>query len=539
MCVSGQFPRPVVPATASEALAMAEAGLAWLASADATGLAAAGQAQCLRALERAESLHTAARAAVLTAFTAGQGFEDDGQGSPRTWLKWQTRITGAAAAGAVGWMRRLAAHPAVRDALAAAGISASWARQICDWTDLLAEDVRGDADVILLAAAAAGAELAGLARLAEEIRARTAHPDRDQDGDGFDDRAVRLATTFRGAGRLDGDLTPQCAVALRAVLDALGKRAGPQDTRTKRQRDHDALEEACRRLIAAGGLPDRAGQPTQILLHMSLADLLREDGADRETGAAAPTWPGRAAAGPGASCDAAIVPLVTGRIDSGVLDRLAAALLRSTAGIVPGSAVPGPAAGPPSAAAETRQDRTIARDRSVAGGRSASDTGPQGGDIGAQGGDAARRERTNRAIRDLITGHAVALLSGPGGLAAAARTGLGESLVTSTSLPLDVGAVTDTIPVHLRRAVTARDGQCRFPGCDQPPAACQPHHLIPRAEGGTTSLANLLLLCSFHHLIAIHRWNWAITLHPDGRVTAVSPDGSRILHGPGPPAWAA
>ncbi|MGO9294322.1 MAG: hypothetical protein ACLP52_10695, partial [Streptosporangiaceae bacterium] len=248
MCVSGQFPRPAVPATASEALAMAEAGLAWLASADATGLTVAGQAQCLRALERAESLHTAARVSVLTAFTAGQGFEEDGQGSARTWLKWQTRITGAAAAGAVGWMRRLAAHPAVRDALAAAGISASWAREICDWTDLLAEDIRGDADVILLAAAAAGADLADLARLAEEIRTRTAHPDRDQDSDGFGDRAVRLATTFRGAGRLDGDLTPQCAVALRAVLDALGKRAGPEDTRTRRQRDHDALEEACRRL---------------------------------------------------------------------------------------------------------------------------------------------------------------------------------------------------------------------------------------------------------------------------------------------------
>jgi hypothetical protein len=36
------------------------------------------------------------------------------------------------------------------------------------------------------------------------------------------------------------------------VLEALGKRAGPEDLRSKWQRHHDALEEACRRLIGAG-----------------------------------------------------------------------------------------------------------------------------------------------------------------------------------------------------------------------------------------------------------------------------------------------
>ena len=43
-----------------------------------------------------------------------------------------------------------------------------------------------------------------------------------------------------------GDLTPQCAAALAAVLESLGKKAGPEDTRTKWQRDHDALQEAWR-----------------------------------------------------------------------------------------------------------------------------------------------------------------------------------------------------------------------------------------------------------------------------------------------------
>ena len=146
--------------------------------------------------------------------------------------------------------------------------------------------------------------------------------------------------------------------------------------------------------------------------------------------------------------------------------------------------------------------------------------------------------RAERAVRQLITARAADLLSGPGGLAAYLRTRLPDDLVASVSLPLDIGAVTDTIPVHLRRAVTVRDRHCRFPGCTQPATVCQPHHLIPRSQGGPTCLTNLLNLCTFHHLIAVHRWGWAITLHPDGTTTATSPDG-RTLHSHSPPATAA
>jgi len=155
------------------------------------------------------------------------------------------------------------------------------------------------------------------------------------------------------------------------------------------------------------------------------------------------------------------------------------------------------------------------------------------------GTDATRRARAERAARRMILAAAADLLSGPAGLAAWLRTRLAPGTAASVSLPLDVGTATDTIPVHLRRAVAVRDRGCRFPGCDQPVPACQPHHIIPRAQGGPTSLANLLLLCAFHHLIAIHRWGWCITLHPDGTVTATSPDGSKTLHGHGPPPAAA
>jgi len=223
---------------------MVLAGLGWLAHADVASMPVPAQAESLRGLEAAMSVHSAARAKVVAAFCAQRGYEDDGQGSPRTWLSWQTRITRNAATAVLASARRLGEHRAVADALAAGEISCSWGRQICEWTDRLPAEVRDDAEVILLAAARGGADLDGLAGLAEEIRSRTARPDSDG-RDGFADRGLRLGVTLGGAARLSGDLTPQAAAALRTVLDALGHKRGPEDVRTAAQRDHDALEEAC------------------------------------------------------------------------------------------------------------------------------------------------------------------------------------------------------------------------------------------------------------------------------------------------------
>ena len=504
---------------------MVLAGLGWLARADAESLPASALAECLRDLERSQSVYTAAQARVLSAFDAQRGYEADGQASPRTWLTWQTRITRTAASAAIAAMRRISDHAAIRNALADGAVSASWARQICEWTDQLPAEVRGDADVILLAAAAGGADLAGLAELAEEIRSRTARPDRDRD-DGFADRGLRLATTLGGAGKLHADLTSRCSAALQAVLDSLGKKAGPQDTRSILQRNHDALEEACRRLLASGCLPDRAGQPVQLQLNMSLDQFLNGIGtpgvphtpagfgvpdlpAPGPSGGPAGPMPPGPAAGPGDDCDAAIAPIVTGRVDHDLLDALAARLARMTGLWAPsdsGRRSCPACGGSPDPADERRSEP----------------------------GRVAGRDLGRAAARELILQHAVALLSGPGGLASWLRTGALPRPAASVSLPLDVGAVTDLIPPHLRRAIITRDRHCAAPGCDQPPAACHVHHIIPRSRGGTTSLANCLLLCSFHHLIMIHRWGWVITLNADGTTTATSPDG-RILHSHSPP----
>jgi hypothetical protein len=194
-------------AGSSDALAAVASGLAFLARVDAASLPVAEVADCLRELERAKSAHTAARAKLLAAFIAQAGYEADGHGGARPWLVWQTRITGGAADGALGWSRRLREHPAIADALAAREISESWARKVCGWTDRLPAEHRADADLILLAAAAGGADLADLHGLVEEIYARCAPPDKDGD-EAFARRAVTLSTHFHDAGHLDGNLTP-------------------------------------------------------------------------------------------------------------------------------------------------------------------------------------------------------------------------------------------------------------------------------------------------------------------------------------------
>jgi hypothetical protein len=522
------------PVSVAEALAMLDRALAALNAADAGSLPTPVQAQALRALERAEARHTAARARFLAAFTAQDGYQDDGQGSARMWLRWQTRVTGAAAAGAVGWMRRLGAHPVIAAALAEGELSASWARAVCGWSDRLPADSREDADQILAAAAAGGAELADLAGLAQHMyeRARSGAPDGDDDDDGFDDRRLLLDLTFGGAGRLTGDLTPGCAAAVSAVLEALGKPAGPEDLRTVPQRRHDALEEACRRLIASGMLPERAGQPTQAQVHITLAQLRALPGASEAEAA----WRVAAAArghgwlaGPdagAAACDATVAPVVTGHVDPAALDRLTEVFLAAHGH----NGGPGGKDGGP-------------------GGKDGGPGGQQGRACGCRCGGCTCPTRaplpaeTLARLRGALLGMAADVLSGPGGLAAWLRQsqlpagpGASPSLPLDVPLPLDAGEAGPVIPAHLRRAATARHPHCAFPGCGQPSSVCQIHHLIPRSEGGPAALGNLVPLCAFHHLIVIHRWGWTLRLKPDGTTAATSPDGRRTYHSHGPPS---
>jgi hypothetical protein len=479
------------------------AALSYLAAAEPAQRGAAAQARCLTAFEQADAIATAARASFLAAFTAGQGYADDAAFSARAWLIHQTRITRGAAVGHAAWARRVARHPAVLAALAAGQVSQSVGRQICLWTGKLPEQHRDDADEVLVAAAAAGLGLEELAALAAEMyeRARSELPDQDPDRD-FADRGLKLAVTFGGAGVIRGDLTPECAEVVGRVLDALGGKAGKDDDRSQEERYHDALAEAMRRLVAAGLLPERAGQPVKAWVHIALADLLlldadsalqdqwtahvRERWAARrasasETGSEGGAWLDGDAAG-AVACDAAMAPIVTGDVNVDALQDLVRLCVELDA-----------------------RQRDSTRDAAWA------------------------------ALEQAVIGKAVDLLAGPGGLASFLRRRQLGARLGGPSLPLDIGYA-ETIPPGIRNAVILRDRKCRWAGgCNQPASACEVHHVRHKASGGKTSTADCVLLCTYHHQIAIHRQGWTLVLNPDGTTTAWNKDKTKVLHSHGPP----
>ena len=587
------------PAGVADALAMLRAGVSYLAAADPAGLTAAEQAEVLIKMEQCDAIGTAARSWFLGAFVSAQGPAADGDASARTWVLRKTGVTRGCAAGRVGWYRRAQAHPLVAAALAEGGrVSESMGKVICGHTDKLPPADRDSADAILLGVARAGAREHDIARLAAQMYERsrsgmpdedpgdsgysspggrgdpggsgmpggdpnaTGGPDGDLDGvgsnpgdpdgnhdgrgsdpdgsgapggyrddpdDGFEDRSVRLDTTLGGAGVLYGDLSADCASLVKTVLDALSAPAGSEDTRCKAQRWHDALADAMSRLIAAGLLPGRAGAATKALVHIAFAELRSLRGASGLEAAwvarAQQDWAGHRAADAltgggvggawltgdaarGAACDALTVPVVTGTADPAVLDRLLGLCL-TLAGHGPGRCRPGEPDQP---------------------GAPEPGSPPSGTGGGLTGHARAMLQRA-------IIGAAIDLVSGPGGLASVLRTGLLGARLAGPSLPLDVGYA-ETVPPAIRHAVTLRaGGHCEWAGgCPIPAAACHVHHVTRKADGGTTSVRGCALLCSFHHLVAVHRWGWTLIVNPDGTTTAWSPDRSKVLHSHGPPS---
>jgi Domain of unknown function (DUF222) len=501
---------------ASQALTTAGAALDYLNSAAVAGPDGAACGETLIALGEIQAKLTAAHAAFLRRFDAADAHDADGYGSTSAWLAAKAQLTRKDARAAVREMRRLSERPRLDAALASGDITRSWALAIADWTRKLPAPMRDETDRILLEAAGAGASLDDLATVAacalETWRAQ--QPDADDPDPDPDDRFLRLGTTFGGVGVIRGDLTPECATTLRAVLEALGKKTGPEDDRTEGQRFHDALQLACTLLLRARLVPARAGADTQAVIHIPLSQLRQLPGAPELEDAWIRARLGEDGYLTGqdaetAACDAQTVPVVTGTMDPDVIDKMIA-LAQSAAEAV------GPA-GP-------------------------SGTEGAAGTVAAPGSPVPPRSgalspEAWRALRYAMARLAVDLVSGPAGVAAVLRQGLLDKPYNTPSLPLDIG-YSDSIPASIRRAVLLRDRKCAWPRCGRPAVHCDVHHLRHKADGGETSVANCALVCQYHHDICIHRRGWQLILHPDGTTEARSPDGRQVLRSHAPPAAA-
>ena len=222
-------------------------------------------------------------------------------------------------------------------------LTESMAATICGWIDKIPRDCRDAADQILIAAARAGARQQDLAELAAEIYARSLQDAPDDDEPRFEDRRVVLETTLGGAGIIDRRPHPRmrggghrrAGVAVRAPRRGRTPGRASSGTTTR-------CEEAMTRLVAAGLLPERAGQPVKAMVHVSLPELRAMDGGSVLQGewitAVRARWAAHRAAasvtgsdgaawldGPaarGMTCDASVIPVVTGELDVTALDDL-------------------------------------------------------------------------------------------------------------------------------------------------------------------------------------------------------------------------
>ncbi|MCU1439711.1 MAG: endonuclease [Rhodoglobus sp.] len=98
---------------------------------------------------------------------------------------------------------------------------------------------------------------------------------------------------------------------------------------------------------------------------------------------------------------------------------------------------------------------------------------------------------------------------------------------------IDVGRAQRTYTDRQRTALAARDGGCRFAGCDRPPSWCEAHHADEWVrDQGETSLDNGILLCRFHHLM-VHNQGWRIEKRGETYVALPPPErGGPEVHLP-------
>jgi hypothetical protein len=85
-----------------------------------------------------------------------------------------------------------------------------------------------------------------------------------------------------------------------------------------------------------------------------------------------------------------------------------------------------------------------------------------------------------------------------------------------TGEPLSIGRKSRVIPPAMRRALKARDRQCRFQGCTHR-CFIHGHRVQHWADGGETSLDNLIQLCRHHHRL-VHEGDFRCEKDPTGKV---------------------
>jgi hypothetical protein len=90
---------------------------------------------------------------------------------------------------------------------------------------------------------------------------------------------------------------------------------------------------------------------------------------------------------------------------------------------------------------------------------------------------------------------------------------------------IDAGRRRYVPPTALRDYIAARDGVCRFPGCQRDALTADLDHALSFQAGGETSRANLGALCRRHHRLKTAGTWQIVKSEPDGSCTWAGPTG--------------
>ncbi|WP_433128451.1 DUF222 domain-containing protein [Micromonospora sp. CA-240977] len=251
-----------------------------------------------------------------------------GASSTAVWLRERLRLSGRSARQLVQLAATVDAAPApVRDALLSGALTVEQARVVAETIAALPVEAGpevADKATQLLVAWADRFDPTILSRLGERVLTHVAPELADQAELKALQRATERAEARRhvtlseqqdGQVRLSGNLDTETASLLREAIDPLCAPAGEHDDRTPGQRRADALGEICRLALRTGQLPDSGGDRPQLVVTVSLDDLVN--------GVRAGTLETGARLTPGAvrrlACDANLLPAVLGG-NSQVLD---------------------------------------------------------------------------------------------------------------------------------------------------------------------------------------------------------------------------
>ncbi|RAO19514.1 HNH endonuclease signature motif containing protein [Micromonospora noduli] len=280
--------------------------------------------ELIAALDAAHRLQQRLAAVTLTLIR-----EVDGRGTARTqgasctavWLRERLRLTVPDARRLVDLATVLdTGNPGIRQALADGHLSLDQARVITDTAATVqatAGTQAADKAVSLLTDWASQFDPTHLRKLGTRILDHVAPDIADAATQAALDAEARRATRDRhltlseqtdGRLRLTGTLDTETAALLRAAIDPLSAPSGPDDTRSPRQRRHDALAEVCRLALRTGELPEHGGDPAQIVVTTSYDALTRQlSSGALDTGLSLTPEAVRRLA-----CDATLLPAVLG-----------------------------------------------------------------------------------------------------------------------------------------------------------------------------------------------------------------------------------